>query len=46
MKETAAYLQLCERTVTDRAVRGDLPGVRIGSVWRFARDRIKALFYA
>jgi excisionase family DNA binding protein len=41
--EVAAYLRIHPRTVTDRARRGEIPGRRIGNLWRFSRKAITAL---
>jgi len=38
LKEVAAYLKLAERTVYLYAQNGKLPGIKIGSAWRFRRS--------
>jgi excisionase family DNA binding protein len=40
VKEVAAYLQIDESTVTRLAKRGDLPGKKVGYLWRFRRDEL------
>jgi excisionase family DNA binding protein len=42
VKEVAAYLQIDESTVTRLAKRGDLPGKKVGYLWRFNRAVIDA----
>ncbi|HOX03514.1 MAG TPA: helix-turn-helix domain-containing protein [Candidatus Paceibacterota bacterium] len=42
LPELAAYLKLAERTVYSYAQRGFLPGVKVGSSWRFRRKDIEA----
>jgi len=37
LKEVAAYLKLADRTVYLYAQTGKLPGIKIGSAWRFRR---------
>lgn len=43
-KEVAEFLGITEGTVYRLAREGKLPGVRIGTQWRFDLDRIKQLF--
>lgn len=43
-QEVAAYLRCTARHVTACAARKELPGVRIGNVWRFRRRDIEGLF--
>jgi len=40
LKEVAAYLKLAERTVYLYAQNGRLPGIKIGSAWRFRRSEL------
>ena len=40
LKEVAAYLKLAERTVYLYAQTGRLPGIKIGTAWRFRRADI------
>ena len=40
LKDVAAYLKLAERTVYLYAQTGKLPGIKIGSAWRFRRSEI------
>jgi len=40
LKEVAAYLRLAERTVYLYAQNGKLPGIKIGSAWRFRRSEL------
>jgi excisionase family DNA binding protein len=42
LQEVAAYLKLAERTVYLYAQRGQLPGIKIGSAWRFRRTDLDA----
>ncbi len=41
IKEVARYLKLDPQTVSRKAQRGDLPGVRIGNRWRFKKEEIE-----
>jgi nitrogen PTS system EIIA component len=40
LEEVAQYLRVSERTIYDWAQKGDLPGGKIGTVWRFRRADI------
>lgn len=40
VKQLAAYLQLSEARVYTLARSGELPGVRVGNLWRFDREEI------
>jgi excisionase family DNA binding protein len=42
VKEVAAYLQIDQSTVTRLAKRGELPGKKVGYLWRFNRAVIDA----
>ena len=42
-KELAEYLQLTEVTVCKYATEGKIPGMKIGSRWRFEKDKIDDL---
>ena len=42
LQEVAEYLKLAERTVYGYAQKGILPGIKIGSAWRFRRADIGA----
>jgi excisionase family DNA binding protein len=42
VKEVAAYLQIDQSTVTRLAKRGELPGKKVGDLWRFNRAVIDA----
>ncbi|HSQ16609.1 MAG TPA: helix-turn-helix domain-containing protein [Anaerolineales bacterium] len=42
--EVAGYLKLQPETVRGMARRGDLPGIKIGKVWRFRKSAIKKIF--
>lgn len=44
--DVARLLRLSKRTVLRRAERGELPAVRIGSLYRFDLDKIAGLFEA
>lgn len=39
-KEVAEYLKLHEITICKYAAEGKIPGIRIGRVWRFDKDKI------
>ncbi|MDX9746620.1 MAG: helix-turn-helix domain-containing protein [Syntrophales bacterium] len=39
-KEVAEYLRLNQNTIINLAVKGDLPGFKIGKSWRFDMDEI------
>lgn len=38
VEEVADYLRLNTQTVARMAARGELPGVKVGRVWRFRKD--------
>jgi PTS system nitrogen regulatory IIA component len=42
-KELAEYLQLTEVTICKYASEGKIPGNKIGSRWRFEKDKIDNL---
>ena len=42
-KELAAYLKLTEVTIYKYASEGKIPGFKIGSRWRFEKDKIDTL---
>ena len=42
LPELAAYLKIAERTVYLYAQRGIVPGVKLGSAWRFRKADIEA----
>jgi len=44
LKETAAYLRVCPRTVREYVRRGLLPGRLIGRQWRFRRKELEDLY--
>lgn len=39
--EVASVLGVSSRMVTKLAERGEIPAIRIGSVWRFPRERLR-----
>ena len=41
IEEVAAYLRVSERTVYDWAQKGDLPGGKLGTTWRFKRQDVE-----
>ncbi len=41
LEELAAYLRVSERTVYDWASKGELPGGKIGTSWRFKRSDVE-----
>ena len=41
IEEVAAYLRVSERTVYDWAQKGDLPGGKLGTTWRFKRTDVE-----
>ena len=40
--EVAKFLKVSERTVYDWALKGKIPGGKIGTVWRFKRSEVEA----
>lgn len=42
-KEVAEYLQLTEITIYKYATEGKIPGNKIGSRWRFEKEKIDEL---
>lgn len=42
IKQIAAYLQINEATAYSWAQKGQLPGIKIGRIWRFRREDIEA----
>lgn len=45
-EETAKYLQVSVQVVKDMARRGNLRGLKVGGVWRFHRQALRALLHA
>lgn len=41
IEEVAEYLRVSERTVYDWAQKGELPGGKLGTTWRFKRDDVE-----
>ena len=41
IEEVAAYLRVSERTVYDWAQKGELPGGKLGTTWRFKREDVE-----
>lgn len=41
IEEVAEYLRVSERTIYDWAQKGELPGGKLGTTWRFKRDEIE-----
>lgn len=41
IEEIAAYLRVSERTVYEWAQKGDLPGGKLGTTWRFKREDVE-----
>ena len=41
IEEVSAYLRVSERTVYDWAQKGDLPGGKLGTTWRFKREDVE-----
>jgi len=39
-QELAAYLRLHEITVCKHAAEGNIPGIRVGRIWRFDKEEI------
>jgi len=37
LQELSAYLKIAEKTLYGYAQKGKLPGIKIGSVWRFRK---------
>jgi excisionase family DNA binding protein len=42
-KELAEYLKLTEVTICKYATEGKIPGNKVGSRWRFEKEKIEAL---
>jgi len=42
LQELSAYLKIAEKTLYGFAQRGILPGIKIGSAWRFRRADVDA----
>jgi hypothetical protein len=42
LEETSAYLRLSVEIVTDQALKGNIPGRKIASDWRFLKIRVSA----
>jgi len=42
-KELAEYLKLTEVTIYKYAKEGKIPGIKVGSRWRFNKDQINEL---
>lgn len=42
IKQVALYLQINEATAYSWAQKGELPGIKIGRIWRFRREDIEA----
>ena len=45
VEEVASYLRLSPTTVRAMARRGDLPGRKVGRVWRFVPQVVKKFIY-
>lgn len=41
IEEVAAYMRVSERTVYDWAQKGEIPGGKLGTTWRFKREDIE-----
>lgn len=41
LQELAEYLKIAEKTLYGYAQKGTIPGIRIGSAWRFRRTDIE-----
>ncbi len=44
LEEAALFLRVKPRTLGTLALRGEIPGVKIGGQWRFRRPALEALF--
>jgi len=42
LQELAAYIKIAEKTLYGYAQKGIIPGIKIGSVWRFRKSDIDA----
>lgn len=40
LQELAKYLKMAEKTVYAYALKGIVPGIRVGSVWRFRKKDV------
>lgn len=41
LKQTSRRLGICTRTTRELASRGELPGYRLGKLWRFDEARLE-----
>ncbi len=41
IQEAAAFLRCHPRTLQKLAIRGDVPAKKVGSLWRFSRQRLQ-----
>ena len=41
IKEAAAFLRCHPRTLQKMAIRGEVPAKKVGSLWRFSRQRLQ-----
>lgn len=41
IKEAAAFLRCHPRTLQKLAIRGEVPAKKVGSLWRFSRQRLQ-----
>lgn len=41
IKEAAALLRCHPRTLQKMAIRGEIPARKVGSLWRFSRQRLQ-----
>jgi excisionase family DNA binding protein len=42
-KEVASLLRIAARTVRVRAECGELPGIKVGRLWRFRKNKLNGL---
>ena len=42
LAEASRYLKVHKATIYKLAQQGELPGFKVGKVWRFKRDKIEA----
>lgn len=41
VKQVAAYLNMNEKTIYEWALKGRIPGIKMGRTWRFRREDLE-----
>ena len=44
VRDAAIILHMCETSVRQACVKGKLPAVKIGKLWRISKAKLRALF--